>query len=633
MADATLDDVIHRLKLNNRNTNRALRLNNKEQAEAFGSVMGTAVSVLATSFNASISRLISMPALTVDGNVEGFYAPVRDMGDVTEVTNNNSQRVTEVINNNDMFADPAFDVDFTEMETSLSDVSTSMTDMLIETNVLNDSIQDLVEVSQKGFDKLLKSLSGDSLEDLEAKREAARAKDTEGAKSVLKSDDKFGTGDMLFGALAIGLAAAATFLNDSIENIIAKIKESFLDFTAHMTKIAIALNKLVVGPLATAAGAVIKSLKSGALFKAIGGFFGTLAKSFRFTGSLLNKGLLIATGGFSALLPNLKWISGIAKVFSKLFLPLTIFVTAWDTVKGAIEGYKEEGIIGGIQGAVTGFFNSLIGAPLDLIKSATGWLLNRMGFENAKETLDKFSFQELFASIIDGMFDSVKAVGTFVTDIFKGEFSLDKAREALVGLFNLSPIGMITKLVKRFVPDIFERIGDLMDAFVDRLKFGSQKALLKITNMIQNVPDQLVKFLSENMRITVPRIAVPTPFGDIVLTEGFEAGVPGREDAQRRIEERNQQLRSQLTKIEGLELKSNNAALEIQSLETSLNTADKLKSQQSLRDLADSQPTIIAPATSVENNSVAIQQAVYQESIPSPHSTAHPLYSNGGGGF
>lgn len=633
MADATLDDVIHRLKLNNRNTNRALRLNNKEQAEAFGSVMGTAVSVLATSFNASISRLISMPALTVDGNVEGFYAPVRDMGDVTEVTNNNSQRVTEVINNNDMFADPAFDVDFTEMETSLSDVSTSMTDMLIETNVLNDSIQDLVEVSQKGFDKLLKSLSGDSLEDLEAKREAARAKDTEGAKSVLKSDDKFGTGDMLFGALAIGLAAAATFLNDSIENIIAKIKESFLDFTAHMTKIAIALNKLVVGPLATAAGAVIKSLKSGALFKAIGGFFGTLAKSFRFTGSLLNKGLLIATGGFSALLPNLKWISGIAKVFSKLFLPLTIFVTAWDTVKGAIEGYKEEGIIGGIQGAVTGFFNSLIGAPLDLIKSATGWLLNRMGFENAKETLDKFSFQELFASIIDGMFDSVKAVGTFVTDVFKGEFSLDKAREALVGLFNLSPIGMITKLVKRFVPDIFERIGDLMDAFVDRLKFGSQKALLKITNMIQNVPDQLVKFLSENMRITVPRIAVPTPFGDIVLTEGFEAGVPGREDAQRRIEERNQQLRSQLTKIEGLELKSNNAALEIQSLETSLNTADKLKSQQSLRDLADSQPTIIAPATSVENNSVAIQQAVYQESIPSPHSTAHPLYSNGGGGF
>ena len=623
MAEATLDDVIHRLKLNNRNTNRALRLNNKEQAEAFGSVMGTAVSVLATSFNASISRLISMPALTVDKNVEGFYAPVRDMGNVTEVTNNN----------NDMFADPAYDVDFTEMETSLSDVSTSMTDMLIETSVLNDSIQDLVEVSQKGFDKLLKSLSGDSLEDLEAKREAARAKDTEGAKSVLKSDDKFGTGDMLFGALAIGLAAAATFLNDSIENIMAKIKESFLDFTAHMTKIAVALNKLVVGPLATAAGAVIKSLKSGALFQAIGSFFGTLAKSFRFTGSLLNKGLLIATGGFSALLPNLKWISGIAKVFSKLFLPLTIFITAWDTVKGAIEGFKEEGIIGGIQGAVTGFFNSLIGAPLDLIKSATGWLLNRMGFENAKETLDKFSFQELFTSLIDGMFDSVKAVGTFVTDIFKGEFSLDKAREALAGLFNLSPIGMITKLVKQFVPDIFERIGELMDAFVDRLKLGSQQALLKITNMIQNVPDQLVKFLSENMRITVPRIAIPTPFGDIVLTEGFEAGVPGREDAQRRIEERNQQLRTQLTKIEGLELKSNNAALEIQSIETSLNTADKLKSQQSLRDLADSQPTIIAPATSVENNSVAIQQAVYQESIPSPHSTAHPLYSNGGGGF
>jgi hypothetical protein len=75
MAKATLDDVIHRLKLNNRNTNRALRMSTKEQAEAFGSVMGAAVTLLSGAFDTSISRLVSTPAPTVNSKSDdnGLY--------------------------------------------------------------------------------------------------------------------------------------------------------------------------------------------------------------------------------------------------------------------------------------------------------------------------------------------------------------------------------------------------------------------------------------------------------------------------------------------------------------------------------------------------------------------------------
>ena len=90
MADATLDDVIHRLKLNNRNTNRALKKNALEQAEAFGSVMGVTTTALSASFDASISRLISTSAITVNDNVSTIFEE------------NNA------LSNGDMFNSPAY---------------------------------------------------------------------------------------------------------------------------------------------------------------------------------------------------------------------------------------------------------------------------------------------------------------------------------------------------------------------------------------------------------------------------------------------------------------------------------------------------------------------------------------------
>jgi hypothetical protein len=122
-------------------------------------------------------------------------------------------------------------------------------------------------------------------------------------------------------------------------------------------------------------------------FKFVGKIFEVLGSAFRFVGSIFRVPLAIVSNGVSEAIiaaaklnPTFKFFKGIGRIFGKLFLPLTIFITAWDTIKGAVEGFQEDGIIGSLEGAVDGFFNSLIFMPLEMIFDATSWLLGKLGF-------------------------------------------------------------------------------------------------------------------------------------------------------------------------------------------------------------------------------------------------------------
>jgi hypothetical protein len=112
-------------------------------------------------------------------------------------------------------------------------------------------------------------------------------------------------------------------------------------------------------------------------------------------------------------------------IFEKLFLPLTIVMTIWDTVKGTIEGFEKEGIVGGIKGAITGFFNSLIFGPADMIKDAIAWVAGIFGFENAKKELESFSFEKMFSNLVNTLFEMPKAIGNWVVDMYNKLKSLE----------------------------------------------------------------------------------------------------------------------------------------------------------------------------------------------------------------
>jgi len=127
-------------------------------------------------------------------------------------------------------------------------------------------------------------------------------------------------------------------------------------------------------------------------------------------------------------------ISSVGKTLGKVFVPLGIILTAFDTIKGAIDGYVEDGIIGGLEGAVNGFFTSLITKPLDLIKDAVDWILRKFVFdENSEEIADAisdFSFTELFTNLTGAVFGAIESAVDWVKTIFTDP------KEALNQLWN-----------------------------------------------------------------------------------------------------------------------------------------------------------------------------------------------------
>jgi hypothetical protein len=130
----------------------------------------------------------------------------------------------------------------------------------------------------------------------------------------------------------------------------------------------------------------------------------------------------------------LKNISGITTIFGqigrvlgRIFFPITVLLTLFDTVKEAIAGFKAEGILGGIKGALSGFLASVVGVPLDLLKNLLSWFAEKLGFENVSKTLDSFNFVDLIKSGVKGIFQFFQDL---FTDPLKA-FGLDKPTELL----------------------------------------------------------------------------------------------------------------------------------------------------------------------------------------------------------
>jgi hypothetical protein len=182
MADATLDDVIHRLKLNNRNSNRALKKNALEQAEAFGSVMGVTTTALAASFDASISRLISTSAITVNDTVNDNVATIFEEG---------NDQVKETLANGDMFESPAYNVTLDGFDR------------------MNETLYELRDISANGFDKLFNALAGDSLDEAERRRKARLQRGSAQVSVTDAGTTSGGGGGGLLSRLAGGLGLGA----------------------------------------------------------------------------------------------------------------------------------------------------------------------------------------------------------------------------------------------------------------------------------------------------------------------------------------------------------------------------------------------------------------------------------------
>jgi len=195
----------------------------------------------------------------------------------------------------------------------------------------------------------------------------------------------------------------------------------------------------------------------GNFFKSIGAFFGRIFKIFK------------------PVLQFFKSIIGIAGrvlgVVSKIFAPLLVIFGIFESIRGFFQGFADsEGnflqkLMGGLAGALTGFLDFLIAAPLNLIKGIIGWIAGALGFEGVKEKLESFDFS--FGGIIKAVFDVIGFVAGIAFKILK--FPVALAAGIAGGIAALLPGGKSPK-------------EGFMDAFNAVMNFGSGEGKAPIPN-------------------------------------------------------------------------------------------------------------------------------------------------------
>ena len=168
------------------------------------------------------------------------------------------------------------------------------------------------------------------------------------------------------------------------------------------------------GKIKSVFSGLITMIKNNKVIKSISSIFGKIINSVK---SVFGK----ISGVFSSLMGK-SAIAGkifkFAKLFGRFTGVLTLIMAAFDGIKGFIQGFKEDGILGGLKGGITEIINGLVGLPLDLLKDAVSWIMEKLGFDGVSEAMDGFSFQTLIGDSIDKVFEVFGSIFDLVKGVF-----------------------------------------------------------------------------------------------------------------------------------------------------------------------------------------------------------------------
>jgi|TARA_B110000196_G_scaffold319028_1_gene335859 hypothetical protein len=226
------------------------------------------------------------------------------------------------------------------------------------------------------------------------------------------------------GAVGRGLKELGKPFTKAWNNFRAGFKNVGKTMGAVKTPVAVKEFKTISGRLGATLGKVRNFVtstfgkKSG--FANIGDKFDKFKKSIKSNWKKVKLVLDPMIKTFKATFGTIKAFAfGLGRFLGRLLWPITLLIALFDTYKGAKEGAKEGGIMGGIQGGLTGLINSLIAAPLDLLKKGVAWILGKLGFDKESEALKSFSFKQFFTDLIGGIFGFIKKAVAWVKLLFK----------------------------------------------------------------------------------------------------------------------------------------------------------------------------------------------------------------------
>ena len=268
--------------------------------------------------------------------------------------------------------------------------------------------------------------------------------------------------------------------------------------------------------------------KSVGIFSRISGFFKSIGSAIARFGSA---------------------VGAVAKVASKVFLPLLIIITLFDTIKGALAGFAEGGIIGGIAGAVKGLFNSLIFGPLDMLKGAVAWVLGMFGFDKAAEMLNSFSFASMFTKLIDGIAGFISHIVEFMTNIIMAPIRpIMELFNSLMNIFTNADGEGLFKNISDFFFDLLLMIPKFFLNILDAVAglFGFDGLREKVYSFFDGIMDNFgipafsfkIPIIGKEVsfggffpfRDDDPKVEADTPDSGGPVAIGTEEAIPPQED-------------------------------------------------------------------------------------------------------
>ena len=212
-------------------------------------------------------------------------------------------------------------------------------------------------------------------------------------------------------------------------------------------------------------GSLSKMLNIGTFLSKIGltsEFFAKLAAPFKTVfgkiGELFGKLTSFFSKTFGGLTEKFSKFLGIGKLIGRIAAPLMLIFDVFKSISAAVGKFSETGdIAAALETGISELFGRVIGAPLDLLKSAVSWILGKFGFDEAESFLDSFSFTDIIQEFINRLVawgkQSFEMVFQTLLDVFGDISEKFSSGDALGGV-----IEILRGLVKTLIALPFDLI-------------------------------------------------------------------------------------------------------------------------------------------------------------------------------
>jgi len=347
---------------------------------------------------------------------------------------------------------------------------------------LNATSKSTSKEQKEAIEEQIALLKGDKLQSIEDKREAlkiakegnAALKGIEEGQSSLSKSFKEGFDSMrgegaggLVRMLLIGIPALIGGIIFGIGAQIASVLSRFKSVALVFSKIGEYMAPLM-NALATGGGA-------------ISGFLTKLPMVGSFFANLISYGTAMASLG-----------AKISRFLGPIGIAIQVVMGIIGGIRGAMKGFKEDGIIGMLREGIIGVFNALIGGLVKMVGSMIGGIFKLLGFKKIGEGI-----KSGFADFVDGF-----------VQFFRGAFNM------IAGLFTLDMdrikkgIGQALDGIVKFVFGAIKGIGGIIVGLLAGIVKGvigavklALKAIFAYLKFVYiTLPIALIKFIGKALK-------------------------------------------------------------------------------------------------------------------------------------